>query len=712
MSIDRSSVFGPVFRGTKRSALPALFLATAAAGCKTTGGGPLVHYPTPIGVTTQRNDNDRTGVNSHEYALTVASVSSGQFQKIFSYPVNGQVYAQPLIVPRVKDINGTTRNLLVVVTMHNILHVFDADAMLAPPASSPVELAQIPLGTPVPFNFMPMAYTDAMLGIQLPGPSIPSTPSNNPGYYNIFPEIGAASTPVVDTTTMRLYVVNKSLAGPGVFRFQLWCFNLTNLANPVISPSPVTIAGSVQGSGAGSVNNVLGFDPKMHLQRPALLLSQGSIYIAFGSHQDTPPFHGWIFRYDANTLQQQNIWSSTPLGGGGGIWQAGSGLASDDIGRVYAMTGNGIVASDVLPPSLAQSFVQLSPTLGYLGSYTPTDATTKGTASDDIDLGSSGPVLLPNTGVLIGAGKDGQLYLLDRNTFLGMRQIFQASQSEDGGHLAHTGFHHVHGSPVAWRNSPSTVQVYLWAERDNLRRFSWSDATATFVPTAAMQLSTIKTPSGSFFHPTNMPGGILSLSSNGSTQGTAVLWAAHETKDDGLTAIVGGTLRAFNAEDITMELWNSDQNFNRDGLGLFSKNGPPTVANGRVYMATFSGSVLVYGLRQWASMPWPGNCPSSVKSGSTFTCTFLLDNDGITTWSTAGNYHLGTQSPQDNTTWGSNRFDLPQSVPPHTLVSVDVKLTAPTVSAASQFQLRLQMVQDGVEWFGEITPNKIVTVVP
>jgi len=631
---------------------------------------------------------------------------SGQFQKIFSFPVQGQVYAQPLYVPGVKEPGGLVRNLLVVATMHNIFYVFDADAPVKNPATTPAPLMAVSLGTPVPFNYMPMAVANFMIGSGVL--TVPNLIDPDHKHYNIYPEIGVTGTPVVDTMTMRVYVVAKVDAEGGALAFRLWCFDLRT--RTAVPPSPVTITASAQGSGAGSVGGVVTFDPKFQHQRPGLLLSQGSIYIGFGSHQDTSPFHGWVLRYDAATLQQTGLWCSTPNGAGGAIWQAGSGLAADESGRLYVMTGNGFGAGDMNPPTnYAQSFVELSPGLGVLGWFTPGDAVQKSAA--DLDLGISGPVLLPNTSMVVGVGKDGVLFLLDRNTTVGKRQSFQASKPRDFLTFSLFGYHHVHGTPVVWRTSPGQVLIYLWPERDKLRVFRYDDAAAVFAPAAPIATSTIETPAGSLLHRSSMPGGMLSLSARGSTHGTGLVWASHPTSDDAFTAVVPGMLRVLNAEDVTQELWNSEQNSGRDRVGLFAKYTPPTIANGRVYVATFSNQIVVYGLRQWATFLSQSDRPANLASGSTFTFQITMENTGSTTWTPNG-YGLGFDSPEDATTWGTNRIPVPRDVGPGEWVTFDLSLTAPTTTHMMSYNFSWRLVRDGVEWFGEATPTQVIWVVP
>jgi hypothetical protein len=685
----------------------ALIALTVPLGCyrRPAAGPGAGGWFSGTAVVTQRNDNARTGATLGERALTVTSVSSGQFQKIGIYPVQGQVYAQPLYVPRVPQPDGTVRNLLVVVTMHDMLYLFDADAPLKNSGTIPSPLLAQRLGTPLPFNYMSMALANFMIGSGVI--TIPNLASDDPQFYNIYPEIGITSTPVVDTLTMRLYVVAKVQTAPGVVALQLWCFNLSTRS--VVAPSPVTIAATVPGTGAGSAGGVLTFDPKFQHQRAGLLLSRGSVYIGFGSHQDTPPFHGWVLRYDAASLHQTGLWCATPDGAGGSIWQAGSGLAADDGGRIYGITSNGLLPEDITgPTNHAQSFVQLTPSLGMSASFTPRDAVAK--SKQDVDLGSSGPVLLPGTRMVIGAGKDGVLFLLDGDAALGLRQSFQASKAMDVPSVFGFGFHHLHGSPVVWRPGAGRMLVYLWPERDNLRVFQYDSASGRFAPDVPVAMSVVEAPSGHLPIPVSMPGGILSLSAYGSEPGSGLIWASLPTSEDAMRAVVPGTLRVFNAADVKQELWNSEQNAPRDRVGLFAKFTPPTIANGRVFLATFSDAIVLYGLRQWATFVSQSPVPATLKPGDRFTAHVTMANTGSETWTASAGYALGFDSPRDAMTWGTNRIQLPRDVIPGDTVAFDLPLVAPGTPGSASLVWRV--IQEGVGWFGEATPRQTLQVAP
>jgi hypothetical protein len=662
--------------------------------------------PPPAPVVTHHNDNGRTGVTRGERALSPESVSSPEFQKLFEFSVDGQVYGQPLFVPDVPGPDGIHRDLLVVVTEKNKLFVFDTLQLLHGSVVQP--LFTFPLGTPLPFNFMAMGYTEHFLGIVVPK-RVPATPSSDPAFYNISPSIGVTSTPVVDVAFHRVYLVAKvdlaNGSGPLNVAFQLRGFDLSTQKE--ITGSPVTITGSVAGSGPGNTAGTITFNPSLHHQRAALLLSQGKIYVSFGSHQDTPVWHGWIMRYDQAALTQDAIWCSTPNGQGGSIWQAGGGPVADASGNLYVMTGNGENATDVdtTNSNFAQSFVKLDPNLKVLGSFTVPGAATQ--SADDVDLGSSGPVAIPGQNTLIGAGKDGKLVLIDRAT-TGMREMFQASLPEDGGHPSRTGLHHVHGVPVVWRSPEGRVLVYLWPERDHLRVFEYDTKTDKFASEVPIAMSQAEAPHGSFFYPSSMPGGALSLSVDETRLHRAVLWASHQTSQDALRANVPGTLRAFDAEDVTKELWNSEMNSMRDAVGLLGKYVPPTIAGGRVYLATFSDAVSVYGLKRWATFNRTDDPPSNLKQSGVFTRMITFENTGDTIWRKASFQLVPASAAANN--WSVSSIQLPRDVNPGEWVQVTASFTAP--STAGQFAFSWRMSETGVSMFGEASPTELLSVNP
>jgi hypothetical protein len=540
----------------------------------------------PTSIATQHDNNARTGANVRETVLTPQTVNSQQFGKLYELPVLGQVYAQPLYLSRVGFPDGTTRNLLIVATMRNQVYAFDADD------SRGSVLWRVQLGKPVPYNFMPMSYSTSILGI-IPRQHPPTNPRSveDGGRYNIYPYIGITSTPVADTVNNTLYVVAKTLNEERGIDYKLHALDL--VAGTERAHSPVAITASI-----GKTS----FSPARHLQRPALLLVNNRVVIAFGSHQDTPPYHGWILSYDGRTLTQLGKFCTTPTGERGGVWQAGNGLAADDDGNVYAMVGDGTFDADAGGANVGESFIKLDAFLRLIGRVTPRNWKTLNRS--DADLGSAGPLLI-GSHLMLGAGKEGRLYLIDRARMTvatrpavngtgspspeALLQTFQAAARPDVINLSGVGYHHVHGSPVMWSSSRVGTLIYLWAERDRLRAFRL-DTTASHLDTVPLLTSSVKSP------PHSMPGGFLTISADGGKTGSGILWASLPARGDALTKVVPGVLRAFDAEDLHRELWNSQQISARDDVGFFAKYVAPTVANGKVYLATFSDRINVYGL--------------------------------------------------------------------------------------------------------------------
>jgi hypothetical protein len=514
----------------------------------------------PISVLTRSYNNSRTGANLSETELDTSSVNVSQFGKLFSHQVDGHIYAQPLYVPRVVIPGKGMHNVVYVATQHNSVYAFDADGL-----GPALPLWQVNLGTSVP---------------------LPSQEVGPPGYADIQIEVGITGTPVVDPSTGTLYVVAIAQEPipqncPCEYRHRLHALDIftgsEKFGGPIVISSPATgLAGGVSAASA--------FDSRHQLQRPGLLLSSGIVYIAFGSYGDWEPYHGWIFGYDANTLQQVSSFNTTPTGYEGAIWQSGQGLSADDRGFIYALTGNGNYDVELGGANYGDSILKLSPPAAMTGVLTVADWFTpydqENLMLNDIDLGSTGAVLIPGTNLLLGAGKTGEFFLVDRDAMghyngpNGPDQIAQRFQAGAGS---------IFGSPVYW-NSPSGPRVYVWALNDRLNEYSFDGSLFQTTPVAV----------GSTLLLGMRPGGILSVSANGSMPGSGVLWASHATANAGWQT-VPGVLRAYDASDVGVELWNSEQNPARDGVGNFAKFCPPTIANGRVYLATFSNELLVYG---------------------------------------------------------------------------------------------------------------------
>ena len=502
-------------------------------------------------VWTQHNDNARTGANLKETVLNTGNVNAGQFGKLFTRPVDGQIYAQPLYVPHVTVPGLGVHNVVYVATEHNSVYAFDADD---PKQSDPLWHVNLgPSGPSADF------YT------------LPATDMNE--------EVGITGTPVIDFETKALYVVAKTKENDHYVQ-RLHALDLTTGAEK--PASPVALQATVLGDGYDSRNGGVSFNARQELQRPALLLAGGVVYVAFASHGDHDPYHGWILGYDARTLGQVSVYNTTPHGSQGGIWQAGQGLAADKDG-VYGVVGNGTPDIRTGGPDTGECVIHLSTAGGRLSLtdwFMPYNADALNAA--DNDLGSCGPVLIPHTDLLVCGSKTGTLYLFHRGS-LGHWQ-----QANDGqivqSFLAANG--HIHGSPITWTDSRGETLVYVWSEFDTLKAFKLVNGALQTTPSAV----------GSTRAPDGMPGGFLSLSANGSAPGSGIVWATHPADANANWNTVPGMLQAFDAADVSKELWNSRQNPARDDLGMFAKFCPPTVVNGKVYVATFAKQLAVYGL--------------------------------------------------------------------------------------------------------------------
>jgi hypothetical protein len=538
-----------------------------------------------VGVLTQHNDNNRTGANLNETVLNTSNVNANQFGKLFSRSVDGQIYAQPLCVPNVSIPNQGTHNVVYVATMHNGVYAFDADD---PEASAP--LWRVNLGPSVPWQDTATLYPD------------------------INSEVGITSTPVIDVPSKTLYLVAKTKENNSYIQR----LHALDIATGMEKPgSPVLIQASLTGSGDGSLNGTISLDPLKQLNRPGLLLLDDVVYIAFGSHGDVDPYHGWVLGYSATTLQQVTAYNTTRTGTRAGIWQGGQGLAADASGHIYLMTGNGTFDYNTGGANLGNSFVKLATPggLSVVDWFTPHNQDYLN--EYDLDLGSTGPVLLPGTSLLLGGGKEGVLYLLDARN-MGHFQVGSDSQIVQSFKVT-TGL--IYGSPVYWNSPDHGPLVYIWGENDSLKAFQLVNGRLQTTPLAT---STMTLPNG-------RPGGMLSLSANGNTAGSGIVWASHPLNASAHHATVAGILRAFDASDVSKELWNSKQDPICNDSGSFAKFCPPTVANGKVYLATFSNQLVVYGLRNGA--PPPTSFTAAVFSAeglnnSFFTSELTLTNRG------------------------------------------------------------------------------------
>jgi hypothetical protein len=560
--------------GARRSA------ADEAAPSALITPGPIVLEG--IRIVTQHNDNQRTGANLKETLLNPSNVRPSTFGHLFSLPVDEQIFAQPLYLGATSIQDATTNasviaNVVYAATMNNTVYAFDADRPREPYWTT--HLVEADGG-----------WRPNILG----SGHVPE------------PHTGILSTPVIDPQAGVMYVVTRE--------------RLTATPPPACPVNGSTAryllhrldvrTGAVQASTVvdGAARQTPSFDPNCVLNRPGLLLSNGRIYIAFGSMHENPTmmFHGWVIAYDAGFRAGEGALDSlctTPRRAGGGVWQSGNGLATDASGEsVFFMTGNsGIIGgfpSLSSPDGLEESLVKVA--LAPAGQRPVFGARQVRPSNDfydveqaDMDLGSGGPLVLPGDR-LVGGGKPGVFYVMSTTgAFVDAQPSFQAFSNVYEPNVApRSKIQHVHGSPVLW-NLPGTRKsyIYAWSENDRLRRFTYDNATRTVsVPQWPSSLGREGTEVPAR---RTMPGGFLSISANGADRSSGIVWAVIN-EGDALYGPTTGFLEAYEAHLLGAPIF-------KDRIPMYAKYTPPTIANGKVYVATLGFQLRVYGLRTLSS---------------------------------------------------------------------------------------------------------------
>jgi len=505
------------------------------------------------GVFTQHNDIARTGLNANETTLTTANVSGGTFGKKFSMPVDAATYAQPLYVPNV-SISGGVHNVLYVVTEGDSAYAFDADTG-----------AQ---------------YWHANLIDTAHGAASGATvvTSGDVGCGDLTPKIGITATPVIDPSTGTMYVETKSKES-GSFIHRLHAIDITTGNEKLGGPVHITGSAPIPGSG-----NSVTFNDLKHMNRPGLLWLNGMIYLAYASHCDNTPYFGWLFAYDATTLAQKAIWNSAPTsdpvnGGLSGLWQSGAGVAADSAGNIFLATGNGLFDTTNIPATqLGDSDVKLffngTTTFSLVDYFTPFNQ--QNLANGDTDLGSGGVLLLPDQPgnhphELVQVGKEGTIRLIDRDHMTVNNLHYCASNcSNKDAQIVQELVNAIGGMwsiPAYWNGN-----VYFGGSGDNIGEFALNGS-------GTLSTSSIHNSTHSF----GFPGATPSVSANGTSNG--IVWAL-DTSNNGTdgTSLLAAVLYAFDATNMN-ELYNSS-NVAADAAGKAVKFAVPTIANGRVYVAT------------------------------------------------------------------------------------------------------------------------------
>lgn len=510
-------------------------------------------------VLTQHNDNTRSGLNNHETVLTTSNVNANQFSKLFNLPVDDQVYAQPLVVSGLSISNGA-KNVVFIATVNNSVYAYDGDNGSL---------------------YWKKNFTQA--GMR-PPKNTDMTGACGGAYTDITGNIGIIGTPVIDAGSHTMYFVARS-TGNGDYVEYLHAIDI--VSGGEMAGSPVKITATYPGNGPGSSNNIVSFDGQKENQRQALTLVNGIVYVTFSSHCDWEPYHGWILGYDSKTLTQQIVYNDTPDGDDGGLWESGMGMAADGNGNLYVAVGNGTVGLNGDPTNLinrGESALKLSPTgntLKILSYFTPYNYQTL--EDNDWDYGGMGAMLIPNSNYFLTGGKDGNLFLLDKDNMGGYSSSSNnVHQNINLGQAAS-----VHCQPAYYKGD-SAEFVYVWSENDNLRAYPFNRS-SNMLDVSNQIVSSVSGPTGE-------SGAVLSVSSNGTTPGTGILWASYPSTGDANQETRPGILRAFDASDIKKELWNNSQKAS-DAAGDYAKFCSPTIANGHVYLATFSNQVVVYGLK-------------------------------------------------------------------------------------------------------------------
>jgi hypothetical protein len=513
---------------------------------------------TQFNVTTYHYDNLRTGQDISETILTPANVNTSTFGKLYSTKVDGYVYSQPLYVSDVSIAGKGTLNVAYIATEHDSVYAINADSG-------------------------EILWQRSFLN---PQQSITSVPSTLINCSDIIPEVGISSTPVIDLSSNTMYVVAKT-DDNGAVNQRIHALDITTGKDR--SKSPVVIQGSVPGTGEGSVNGAIAFDALHESQRVSLLLQKGMLFIAWASHCDISPFHGWVMAYNAHSLQQMAVWNSTPNGGQGGIWQSGAGLAGDSEFNTFFATSNGTFDSDKGGMDYGSTIARLPLPSGrmfrvadYFAPHNQEDL-----SNYDLDLGSGGVLLLPDQPsgaaykhLLVESGKEGSIYVINRDHMGGYNpndnsQIVQFLPYAIGGTWS---------VPAWWNNS-----AYFGGSGDALKQFSFTPSTGM------LSVSPVSQASYGFGYPGTIP----TISANGNS--SAILWAI---QTDGYYNPGPAVLHAFDATNLGHELYNSSQNSARDTAGPAVKFSVPVVANGRVFVGT-AGQLDAYGLLSETSTAKP-----------------------------------------------------------------------------------------------------------
>jgi hypothetical protein len=589
--------------------------------------------PSALNVLTYHNDNTRQGANTNEVLLTLANVNVTNFGRLITYPTDGYIYTQPLYVAGLAIPGQGAHNAVFVATEHNSVYAFDADSNAGTNGGL---LWQTNLGTSALSSNH--EFGDRYNGGQ---------------YTDIVPEVGITGTPAIDLNSGTLYVdVRTRVVGTSVkYYHSIHALNITNGSEQPYSP--VIVSNSVPGKGRDNVGGVIYFNPLQENQRPGMTLAGGMLYVAYGSFADTDPYHGWIIGFNATNLEASPgyVFNTTPnatvavFGANaaeGALWMGGNGLLVDANTNLYFETANGSFSANTGGGDYSDSFVRLSTTNGLKVAdyFTPYDQLSL--AEADEDLGSGGPILLPDSvgsaahpHLIVGAGKEGTIHLVDRDN---MGHYNAANDNQI-----------VQEVPYAIGSAYSTPayfnhQIYYQGQYDVTRGFLINNG--AIVPTPVSEANTAF----------SALGGTPSVSANGTNNG--IVWTI---QSDAFASSGPAVLHAYNATNLALELYNSSQNPARDNPGGAIQMTTPTVVNGKVFIGA-QYALSIFGNSLFLATPVIAPAGGLFTNAVTVTLSDATPNSTIY-------YTLDGTLPSTNSTVYSGPFVLTTSATLHAIAA-------------------------------------------
>jgi uncharacterized repeat protein (TIGR03806 family) len=599
-------------------------LATNALGTNLSATATLILSSpniTALNVLTYHNDNTRQGANTNEFVLTLTNVNVTNFGRLFSYVLDGYVYAEPLYVSGVAIPGQGTHNVVFVATEHDSVYAFDADSNAGANGGL---LWHTNLGIAALSNYQEF-------GTRYGGT-----------YTDVVPEMGITGTPVIDLASGTLYVdvFSREVTATTNYYHRIHALNINDGTEQPYSP--VVVAASVPGRGVGSTGGVVTFNARQQFQRPAMTLAGGTLFVAYGSYGDTDPYHGWVIGFNAtNLLLLTNyVFNTTPNAtvadfganaGEGALWMGGNGLSVDDNTNLYFETANGSFSANTNGRDYSDSFVRLSTTnqLAMADYFTPFNQASL--AASDYDLGSGGPLLLPDSAgsaahphLIVGAGKEGKIYLVDRDN---MGHYHSGNDNQIVQSLP--------GAIGSAYSSPAYFSHFIYYQGSG-------DVMKAFLITNGAIAATPVSQSATAF---GFPGATPVISANGTSN--AIVWI---TQSDAADSSGPAVLHAYNATNLAQELYNSSQNFSRDNPGGAVKMTLPTVVNGKVYVGA-EYALSVFG--NTVFLATPAISPNGGVFTNSVTVTLSVTAPGASIY-----YTLDGTAPGTNSTLYTSPFVL------------------------------------------------------